>query len=148
MRAYVNGEPVEFQPTHAEIESLPDRLVVRVDGVARTAACVRVGDVAYVSYRGHQWRVETNPARAASAGVSSGELRAPMPGSIVEVYVEVGAIVKKGEKLLVLEAMKTQQAFFSPFDGTVALISVVKGQQVDDGRVLAVVEPEGGKEPI
>lgn len=68
-------------------------------------------------------------------------MRAPMPGQIVDVLVERGANVTKGEKILVLEAMKTQQPFTAPFDGVVEKLDVTKGQQVAEGAVLAVVKP-------
>jgi biotin carboxyl carrier protein len=50
-------------------------------------------------------------------------------------------VVEKGDKILVLEAMKTQQAFTAPFAGVVRRIEVEKGSQVSDGELLAVVEP-------
>ena len=63
-----------------------------------------------------------------------------MPGQIVDVRNSVGDAVKKGDTILVLEAMKTQQPFLSPFDGKVIAISVEKGDQVADGTVLAVIQ--------
>lgn len=69
-------------------------------------------------------------------------MRAPMPGLIVDVLLSEGVDVKKGDKILVLEAMKTQQAFTAPFDGKLDSLKVGKGDQVIDGQVLAVVIPE------
>lgn len=63
-----------------------------------------------------------------------------MPGVIVDVLVAEGDTVTKGQKLLVLEAMKTQQPFTAPFDGKVTKLPITKGQQVIDGATLAVVE--------
>ena len=67
-----------------------------------------------------------------------------MPGSIVEVLVNVGEQVSDGQKLLVLEAMKTQQAFTAPFDGCVSKVSVQAADQVVEGQELIVVEPTPG----
>lgn len=64
-----------------------------------------------------------------------------MPGQIVDVLVKEGDAVHKGQKILVLEAMKTQQPFTAPFDGTVDKINVQKGKQVGDGEVLAILKP-------
>jgi 3-methylcrotonyl-CoA carboxylase alpha subunit len=63
-----------------------------------------------------------------------------MPGQIVDVLVAAGDTVSKGQKLIVLEAMKTQQPFNAPFDGTVITLNAVKGAQVKDGELLVVVE--------
>jgi 3-methylcrotonyl-CoA carboxylase alpha subunit len=58
------------------------------------------------------------------------------------VLVSVGDKVTKGQKLIVLEAMKTQQPFNAPFDGTVKALNAVKGAQVNDGELLVVVEED------
>ena len=52
-----------------------------------------------------------------------------------------GDRVTKGQVIVVVEAMKTQQPFVAPFDGTVTSVKVDKNDQVADGQVLAVVEP-------
>ena len=67
-------------------------------------------------------------------------MHAPMPGLIVDVLAAEGDAVKKGQKILVLEAMKTQQPFASPFDGILKKLFVAKGTQVVEGALLAVVE--------
>ncbi|MBS1700787.1 MAG: hypothetical protein JST12_03935 [Armatimonadetes bacterium] len=142
MRYFLNGEPVEFEESF-EVSQLPDRLQVRTTQGSFSALAVRDGDAILVSYRGNQFRLETRVARSqASGGAKSGEYRAPMPGQIVDVLVEVGASVAKGQKILVLEAMKTQQPFVSPFDGVLTKLSAVKGAQVASDELLAVVEPK------
>ena len=64
-----------------------------------------------------------------------------MPGMIVDVLVSEGDAVVAGQKILVLEAMKTQQPFNAPFDGVVTKLNAVKGVQVSGEDLLAVVEP-------
>jgi 3-methylcrotonyl-CoA carboxylase alpha subunit len=140
MKRFVDGEEVDLDPSAARISRLPDRLIVHSEEGAYSAVAVRVGDKVQVSYKGHVYLVESAKPRARGAGAAgSGELRAPMPGQIVDVLVSEGASVTKGQKILVLEAMKTQQPFTAPFDGTVEKLSVTKGQQVGDGEVLAVI---------
>ena len=63
-----------------------------------------------------------------------------MPGQITDVRVDLDEMVEKGQTLLVLEAMKTQQPLVAPFDGTVTHLNVAKGDQVSDGQVLVIVE--------
>jgi 3-methylcrotonyl-CoA carboxylase alpha subunit len=108
-----------------------------------SAVAVRQGDKVFVSFQGRQFTVEkARPRARGGAGAGSGELRAPMPGLIVDVLCSEGDKVVKGDKLVVLEAMKTQQAFAAPFDGVVTKVAVSKGQQVADGDIMAAVEEQ------
>jgi 3-methylcrotonyl-CoA carboxylase alpha subunit len=75
-----------------------------------------------------------------SGGASDGQITAPMPGRIAAVDVAEGDTVKKGQRLLVLEAMKMEQALPAPFDGVVAALSAKVGGQVVEGAVLARIE--------
>ena len=141
MRYFLNGEPVEFEETF-DVAKLPDRLQVRTSEGSFSALAVRDGDAILVSYKGNQFRLETRQARTRSGGSKSGEYRAPMPGMIVDVLVVEGDTVVAGQKILVLEAMKTQQPFNAPFDGTVTKLNAVKGVQVSGEDLLAVVKPK------
>ena len=141
MRRYVDGEEVELEVGDVRVSRLPDRLIVHGPDGSFSAVAVRSGEKVVVSYRGRVYNVEsTRPRARGGTHGGSGELRAPMPGQIVDVLVEQGAAVTKGQKILVLEAMKTQQPFVAPFDGTVETLSVAKGAQVAEGAVLAVVK--------
>jgi len=74
----------------------------------------------------------------------SGGLVAPMPGKVTQLRVEVGQRVRKGETLLVLEAMKMEHPMRAPEDGVVRELRVALGEQVENGALLLVVEPETG----
>jgi acetyl-CoA/propionyl-CoA carboxylase biotin carboxyl carrier protein len=83
------------------------------------------------------------PARAAGAaagGGGSGEVSAPMQGTIVKVNVAVGATVKVGDPIVVLEAMKMENQITAEKAGTVAKVNVAAGDTVGAGDVLAVIE--------
>lgn len=83
--------------------------------------------------------VAAAPAAApAPAGVSlSGEvIKAPMPGTILNVKVAPGQAVKAGDILVILEAMKMENEIVAPRDGQVAQIAVSKGNTVDTGAPL------------
>ena len=67
-------------------------------------------------------------------------IKAPMPGLILEISVEVGQTVKENDPLLILEAMKMENSFLSPRDGVIKSISVVKGNAVDKGQLLIEFE--------
>ena len=62
-----------------------------------------------------------------------------MPGNVLDVRVSVGQKVKKGDILLILEAMKMENEINAPKDGTVAQVAVTKGATVDSGAVLVVL---------
>ncbi|MBL4938208.1 biotin/lipoyl-binding protein [Clostridium sp. YIM B02515] len=72
--------------------------------------------------------------------VSGGQkIEAPMPGSIVSVSVAVGDTIKKGQLLLVLEAMKMENEIVSPVDGKILSVGVAKGDAVNPGDLLVQI---------
>ena len=80
------------------------------------------------------------PKAAAPAPVANGlKVVSPMPGTILDVKVSVGASVKKGDILMILEAMKMENEIVAPEDGTVAQVNVQKGASVNSGDVLCVL---------
>ena len=77
------------------------------------------------------------PAPAPAANVAGGEpVTAPMPGNILDVRVSAGQAVKKGDVLLILEAMKMENEILAARDGVVAGVAVAKGATVNSGDVL------------
>ena len=75
--------------------------------------------------------------KAAPAAAGSGEpVKAPMPGTILDVKVAAGQAVKKGDILVILEAMKMENEILASRDGTVGGVSVSKGASVNSGDVL------------
>jgi len=72
-----------------------------------------------------------------------GTIKAPMPGLVVRVEVEVGQQVNAGAGVVVLEAMKMENEITSPSGGKVSSVHVKAGQAVEKGAVLVEVEPEG-----
>lgn len=81
------------------------------------------------------------PAKKAKASGAAGSVKvsAPMPGKIIAVKKDAGAAVKKGEVILVLEAMKMENEIVAPQDGTVASVNVGAGDAVEAGDVLATM---------
>ncbi|MEM1220256.1 MAG: acetyl-CoA carboxylase biotin carboxyl carrier protein subunit [Bacteroidota bacterium] len=73
-------------------------------------------------------------AKAGSQQVK--ELTAPMPGLVLEISLEQGQTVEKGQSILILEAMKMENVLKSPGDAVVASIEVEKGQAVEKGQLL------------
>jgi len=80
------------------------------------------------------------PAAPAAAAPAGGEkVCAPMPGTILSVNVANGAAVKKGDVLMILEAMKMENEIMAPCDGTVSGITATKGTAVESGALLCVI---------
>ncbi|MDB5109222.1 MAG: gcdC [Mucilaginibacter sp.] len=68
--------------------------------------------------------------------VKISELKAPMPGMVLKVFVTEGAEVKKGENLFILEAMKMENIIKSPEDVTIKTVKIIPGDKVEKGQVL------------
>jgi biotin carboxyl carrier protein len=68
------------------------------------------------------------------------DIKAPMPGLILDVLVQVGDTVKEGDYLLVLEAMKMENTLTALGDGVVKSISVIKGEKVEKNQLLIEIE--------
>lgn len=78
-------------------------------------------------------------APAASAPAGGTKISAPMPGTILSVNVSAGSSVKKGDVLMILEAMKMENEIMAPNDGKVVSVNVQKGASVKTGDVLCVL---------
>ena len=78
------------------------------------------------------------PAAPVAAGAGS-PIKSPLPGTVIELKVNVGDTVKQGDVVLVLEAMKMQNNIESEYDGTVTSITVKQGETVMEGAVLLTI---------
>jgi len=116
--------------------------------------------VAEVEVNGTSYKVEMNkpvkkeivtisrPAQTTVAPVSkpqlsspvSSSLRSPLPGVILDIFCKVGDHVKKGQKIMILEAMKMENVINAERDGVVKDIKVNKGDSVLEGVELAVID--------
>jgi biotin carboxyl carrier protein len=105
-------------------------------------------DVWQVLFRGDLYEVQVADertqlmrARAGMAVPDTGELpiKAPMPGMVVSVLVEIGQEVAKGDNMVILESMKMENELKTPRAGKVERINVAKGDSVDQGQVLVVI---------
>ena len=78
-------------------------------------------------------------AAVKAAGKGSVKISAPMPGKILGIKANVGDAVKKGQAIIILEAMKMENEIVATEDGTVASIDVTVGASVEAGDVLATL---------
>ncbi|WP_328956769.1 acetyl/propionyl/methylcrotonyl-CoA carboxylase subunit alpha [Kitasatospora purpeofusca] len=144
-------------PVHrARADRSDDRLRLTVDGLRtgfaladdRTAA---TGPVIWLGVDGDAWPVHGHDPvgeGAADGAAHHGALTAPMPGTVTVVKTTAGESVRKGQPLLVLEAMKMEHVISAPHDGTVSELRVTAGATVAMEELLVVVTPaESESEP-
>lgn len=79
------------------------------------------------------------PSAAAAPAADGEKVTSPMPGTILSVNVAAGDAVKRGQVLMILEAMKMENEIMCPCDGTVASVSVTKGAAVESGTLLCTI---------
>ena len=120
-----------------------NRVIVDVDGHSYALEIIQ-GRV-YVNGEETRFQIQKAPPRiggrkAAAAAVKGARVKPPMPGRIVSVDVKVGDQVKKGQGLLVLEAMKMQNEVTAPAEGLVKAVNVKPGQTVDANTVMVEIE--------
>ena len=113
-----------YQPVSRQGNSAP---------IPRAAAPVQAAPVAPAAPVAAQSNV-TN------ASASDTKMEAPMPGTILDIKVNVGDKVNNGQVLLVLEAMKMENEIVSPVDGTISSVMVKKGDVVNSGDLLITIK--------
>ncbi|MEU6972512.1 biotin carboxylase N-terminal domain-containing protein [Kitasatospora aureofaciens] len=154
---------VEFRldagPVHRARATLAaDRLHLTVDGL-RTAFALATdaapglaaGPVTWLGIEGDAWPMHAyDPVVESAAGAAAhhGALTAPMPGTVTVIKATAGETVRKGQPLLVLEAMKMEHVIAAPHDGVVAELRASAGATVAMEDLLVVVTPaEEAAEP-
>ena len=80
------------------------------------------------------------PAAKPAAGGAKSGVKSPLPGVILDIKVNVGDAVKKGQTIIILEAMKMENSINADKDGKVAAINVSKGESVLEGTDLVIIE--------
>ena len=125
-----------------EVEVAGIAHIVAIGSAPSKAHIASISDEDILFLDGEAWPIGRPRADHASGGHGGGDgaILSPMPGRIVSVDVAEGDTVTKGQKLLVLEAMKMEQALTAPFDGVVTALSAVAGGQVAEGVTLAKIE--------
>ena len=113
--------------------------VITVNGTSYDVTVEEVGGAAPVAATPVAAPVKAAPAKAAAPAAGSVSVTAPMPGQILNVKLQAGAVVKKGDVILILEAMKMENEIVAPEDGTIASINVATGDSVEAGAVLATL---------
>jgi 3-methylcrotonyl-CoA carboxylase alpha subunit len=111
---------------------------IRLDGTALQGSVFREGEVLHVFTGGQHYALTWNDPmlHAGDLEAAGGRLTAPMPGKVVAVIAANGQTVKKGEPLVIMEAMKMEHTISAPSDGLVEEVLYQVGDQVADGAPL------------
>ncbi len=124
----VNGNQYEVEVEEVKVESAaPSVAPVKAASVAAPAAAPAATPAAAA------------PKKDTAVPQGATTVNAPMPGTILKVNVNAGDTVKKGQVLLILEAMKMENEITAPQDGTVASVNVGKGTAVSAGDVMVSI---------
>src|SRR5690606_972988 len=116
-------------------------VAVPADWPSATYSSSAAPGVALVTEQGQTFAIGVDHDRGGlESGLADGIILAPMPGKVIAVDVAEGEVVTKGQRLLVLEAMKMEHALTAPFDGTLVELKASEGQQVQVETLLAKVE--------
>jgi 3-methylcrotonyl-CoA carboxylase alpha subunit len=111
---------------------------------AGAAQVVKFGDESVLFFEGEAWPIGLPVAGQWDDGaMADGALLAPMPGRVVLVETAQGSSVTKGQKLIVIEAMKMELALSAPFDGVVETLEAKVGDQVAEGTLLVLIGKGG-----
>jgi len=124
------------------LERTPEQLVYLIDGVRRRVHYVLDGDQLYLDRDNGNVAIRniTYAAPETADVAGDGKIRAPMDGAVVNILVNKGDQVLKGQTLLILEAMKIQQQIKSDVDGVVEDVLGQQGQQVKKRQMLFTIQ--------
>jgi geranyl-CoA carboxylase alpha subunit len=121
----------------------PNRIRFSCDGLVESAAFARNATALLLQYRGTSYTFEdkshATPARQGEA-LADGKIRASMNGRVVAVHVAVGDMVKAGQPVITLDAMKMEHVHAAPIAGRVSALNAAMGEQVAIYRVIAEIE--------
>ena len=121
----VNGQPYLVEISNGTVAKVATgESAATLDGAVRTVSAAP----------------QPGPAPASPAAAHAGAITAPMPGEIVEGFVQPGDRVSAGQEVCSLEAMKMKNAIRSPREGVITDVEVQAGQKVTHGAVLVTFE--------
>lgn len=132
------GEWPDHRLDFALLRVTDDSLTFISEGVRETLRYFRKDDEIELHFRGrHLWFAILRPGSAQADAKANDTLRSPMSATVVDVYVSTGESVARGQKLLMLEAMKMEIEVTAEIDGEICELSISRGDQVSKGQLLA-----------
>lgn len=173
MQAKVNGKTYDIELVEKDGNAVKIKLngeIVDIDAVlTETGFCsilhnghsynaevVNPSEGKYVitaNFRRHEVELQNLRKKYIRSGAASDDdvqdcIKAPMPGKIIAVLVETGQAVKKGDPLLIIEAMKMQSTYSASQDATVETVEIAEGDSVLADQLLLTFRHDTNNEPI
>jgi 3-methylcrotonyl-CoA carboxylase alpha subunit len=152
VRAHYRGDGFSLDLAEGSVLAAAARdagtLALGLDGVVSRLPIVRLGAelTIFADDAAHRLIHRDPLAPQAEEELAGGKLTAPMPGKIIQVLTAAQAQVRRGEVLIVLEAMKMEHSVTAPSDGIVARVNYAVGDLVEEGaELLAFVLPDEGR---
>ena len=134
----IEGKEVQLPDLSIESEGKPGRAIVTIDGIRKVAHVARSGDTWWVHIDGRAHEV-TLHEQGSSSSADEGSLKAPMPGTVLQVLAKVGQRVREGQHLMTLEAMKMEHKVVAPKAGEITKVNYSEGERVDMGSPLVEI---------
>lgn len=140
----LNGEPLKWdvvkitdQYFHILYQNKSYRAeLIKLDSTTKTFSYKINGRIYHVELK-DKFDLLLEKMGMANAGASKlNNIKAPMPGLVIDVKIKAGDVVKQGEPMLILEAMKMENILKAPGEGTVKNVKVKKGDSVEKGQVM------------
>ena len=133
-----DGTEVSIPETSVEAEGKPSRVTVRVGGEAKLAHVTRTGDTWWIHMDGRTHEVLFHE-QGSKSSTNEGSLKAPMPGTVLQVMAKEGQRVREGQHLMTLEAMKMEHKILAPKPGEITRVHFSEGDRVDMGSSLVEI---------
>ncbi len=134
----IDGSEAQLPEVSVESEGKTGRAIVTIDGSRRVAYVARSGDTWWLHIDGRAHEV-TLHEQGSSSSTDEGSLKAPMPGTVLQVLAKVGQRVREGQHLMTLEAMKMEHKVVAPKAGEITKVNYSEGERVDMGSPLAEI---------
>lgn len=116
-----------------------------LENIIYKCSVAKDGDIRFIHLDGEDYEIKRISEAAEDFGEAEedlGSLSSPMPGRIVKLFVKPGDRVKKGQDLIVVEAMKMENKIAAPFDGTVSKVFFPEGDQIEANVPLIEIEED------
>ncbi|MFX0123170.1 MAG: biotin/lipoyl-containing protein [Candidatus Hodarchaeota archaeon] len=116
-----------------------------LENVIYKCSVAKNGDIRFIHLDGEDYEIKRISEAIEEFGEAEqelGSLSSPMPGRIIKLFVKIGDRVKKGQDLIVIEAMKMENKIAAPFDGTVSKIFFPEGDQIEANVPLIEIEED------
>ena len=134
----IDGNEVQLPELSIESEGKPGRAIVTIDGSRRVAHVSRSGDTWWIHIDGRAHEV-TLHEQGSNSSADEGSLKAPMPGTVLQVLAKAGQRVREGQHLMTLEAMKMEHKVVAPKAGEITKVNYLEGERVDMGSPLVEI---------